>query len=217
MWPKRELEGKFLFPVVAVSEVFRGALLAQLEQLWLTQELQFPDVLSQSRFGDTLRIAASKPWEVYAQRPFAGRAAILKYLGKYTHRVAISEQRLLSMDAQGVEIAYKDYRRGGEGRKLRLRGEEWVGRFLEHVLPRGFRKIRQYGFLGSRSGREKLREMQARWLVGLGAVLGALAQWPEKLQHWAGTEDGWVRRCPACRQGELVWTGDLAPVRMDSS
>ena len=217
VWPRRTLAGKFLFPVVAVSQVFRGALLARLEQLWLRKELAFPDVLSASRFGDTLRLAASKPWEVYAQRPFAGPQGILKYLGKYTHRVAIGEQRLVSMDAQGVQIEYKDYRRGGENRKLKLRGADFVGRFLEHVLPRGFRKIRQYGFLGSRSGRERLRELQAQWLVRLGAVLGALAQWPEKLEAWAGAEELWVRRCPACREGELLWSGDLAPVWMDSS
>lgn len=217
VWPKQALDGKFLFPVVAVSQVFRGALLAELEQLWLSKKLAFPDVLSESQFGDTLRRAASKPWEVYAQRPFAGPAAILKYLGKYTHRVAISEQRLLRMDAQGVEIEYKDYRRGGEVRKLALRGTDFVGRFLEHVLPRGFRKIRQYGFLGSRSGREALQELQAQWLMRLGAVLGALAQWPEKLEAWARAQELWVRRCPACREGELIWSGELAAVRRDSS
>lgn len=217
VWPKKKLDGKFLFPVVAVSQVFQGTLLARLEKLWISKELEFPDEQSQSRFGDTLRLAASKAWEVYAQRPFAGPQAILKYLGKYTHRVAISEQRLVSMDAQGVQIEYKDYRQGGQKRKLQLSGTDFVGRFLEHVLPRGFRKIRQYGFLGNRSGRDALQELQAQWLARLGAVLGALAQWPEKLEALAGEQEPWVRRCPACGEGELRWSGELGRVRVDSS
>ena len=88
---------------------------------------------------------------------------------------------------------------------------------MEHVLPRGFRKIRQYGFLGNRSGRDALQELQAQWLARLGAVLGALAQWPEKLEALAGEQEPWVRRCPACGEGELRWSGELGRVRVDSS
>ena len=217
VWPKRELDGKFLFPIVAVSRVFQGELLGRLEKLWRAGELTFPDPQSESGFGDRLRIAASRKWEVYAQKPLAGPEAILAYLGKYTHRVAIQEQRLLSLDAAGVEIEYKDYRRGGERKRLKLSGEEFVGRFLEHVLPERFRKIRQYGFLANRTGREKLQEIQARCLLGMGVVLGVVLAWMQQEEEGGGEPEPWVRRCPKCREGELVWRADLAAVRLDSS
>ena len=215
--PRRALDGKFLFPIGAVSRVFQGELLHQLEKLWQAGQLRFPDPPSAVGFGDRLRIAASKRWEVYAQRPLAGPEAILKYLGQYTHRIAIQEQRLLRMDADGVEFSYKDYRRGGERRTLKLPGSEMVRRFLEHVLPRGFRKIRQYGFLGNAVGREKLAEIQARWLAGMGALLAALRAWPETLARWAGEEPVWVRRCPQCPTGELVWIADVPARTEDTS
>ena len=211
---KAELNGKFLFPIKAVSRVFRGRLLRKLEQLHRDKKLKFPDPQSESRFADTLRIAASKKWEVYAKRPFAGPEAILKYLGLYTHRVAISSRRLLSMDAKGVEIQYKDYREGGKRKTLKLRGEEFLSRFLQHVPPSGFRRIRHYGYLSARWGGEAIEALQAQWLSRLGAMLTVLAQWVEKEEP---PKEDPGRKCPKCREGILRFIRRLAPVPMDSS
>jgi hypothetical protein len=201
---RRELDGKFLFPMVAVSEVFRGKFLSRLERLWKAKKLRFPDLLSECSFGDTLRIAASKKWEVYAKRPFGGPEQVLRYLGLYTHRVAISQGRLLAMDEAKVQIAYKDYRKGGEVKSLWLRGEELVGRFLRHVLPKGFRRIRYYGWQATAAGREAMSRVQAAWLSRLGAVLAVLEPWVQAHEGQAG-EAVPTRQCPHCREGMLRW------------
>ena len=207
-------KGKFLFPMTALSQVFRARLLSKLEQLYRSKKLKFPDPQSESRFEDTLRIAASKKWEVYAKRPFAGPEAILKYLGLYTHRVAISSGRLLSMDEKEVEIEYKDYREGARRKSMKLRGEEFVGRFLQHVPPRGLRRIRHYGYLSARWGQQAIEGLQAQWLSRLGAMLSVLCQWVEKVEQPA---EVWVRKCPVCGEGILRTVRNLAPVPMDSS
>ena len=215
--PKPEWRGKFLFPVLALSQVFRGRLLAQLEKLHQQGRLRFPDVLSETAFPDRLRIAASKDWEVYAKKPFAGPGAILKYLGRYTHRVAISQKRLLGMDRQNVEIEYQDYRQHGERKTLRLRGEEFLRRFLEHVLPEGFRRIRSYGFWANRKGREKIVEVREQLLQKAAGVLGAAAGVAVKEPAAARKEPEPRSRCPHCGEGTLCLLRKLEPVAWDSS
>lgn len=195
--PKRALDGKFLFPVCAVSQVFRGRLLAALEKLHQERRLRFPDPLTETRFPDTLRIAASKRWEVYAQRPFAGPESLLRYVSLYTHRAAIGSGRLVALEEKHVSFTYKEYRRGGVLEIMRLDGVEFVGRFLQHVLPSGFRRIRYYGFLASAAGREHLETVQAAWLSRLGVLLAALLQQVEREEENTGKEPGpW--RCPRC-------------------
>src|SRR5947209_10766701 len=90
-------------------------------------------------------------WVVYAKRPFAGPAAVLAYLSRYTHRVAIANSRLLALDERGVSFRYKDYRRNGPARyrTMTLSADAFIRRFLLHVLPKGFHRIRHYGLLAS--------------------------------------------------------------------
>jgi hypothetical protein len=140
-------------------------------------KLRFPDAAAESRFPDQLRLAASKPWQVYAQAHFAGPEPLLRYLNLYTHRAAISSGRLLECDDRSVSFAYKDYRQGGQTRTMRLGGEVFVGRFLQHVAPKGFRRIRHYGFLANGAGREAVRQVQEQWLT---RVLILLAVQPQR-------------------------------------
>src|SRR6266849_8366456 len=102
---------------------------------------------------------------VYAKRPFAGPAQVLDYVGRYTHRVAISNNRLLSMDNGKVRFRWKDYRDGNRQKTMTLDGAEFIRRFLLHVLPDGFHRIRYYGFLGNRYRQEKLQ--RCRQLLGM--------------------------------------------------
>jgi hypothetical protein len=199
--PKLSDQARFLFPIKALSEVFRARLLHRLETLYAQGKLVFPDPLTESRFPDQLRIAASKPWEVYAQRPFAGPEPFLRYVSLYTHRLVIGSSRLLECDDQTVTFKYKDYRHGGETKSMRLGGEIFINRFLQHVVPKGFRRIRNYGFLANATGREALRNIQAAWLASMKAVLAVLTQYAQALEQAeseGGELDDWTPTCPDC-------------------
>jgi hypothetical protein len=106
-------------------------------------------------------------WVVYAKRPFAGPEQVLDYVGRYTHRVAISNNRLLDIDHGKITFHYKDYRHDGEQKTMTLNADEFIRRFLLHVLPDGFQRIRHYGFLGNRYREEKLA--RCRQLLGMPA------------------------------------------------
>jgi hypothetical protein len=106
-------------------------------------------------------------WVVYAKRPFAGPEQVLDYVGRYTHRVAISNNRLLDIEQSKVTFRYKDYRHDSQQKTMTLDAEEFIRRFLLHVLPNGFQRIRYYGFLGNRYRNEKLA--RCRQLLGMAA------------------------------------------------
>jgi len=145
----------FFLPVRVLSRLFRRRFLEELDQLHRSGRLQFfgehvalADALAFARWLDPLRQCE---WVVYAKRPFAGPAAVLAYLSRYTHRVAISNSRLLAMDEHGVTFWWKDYRAKGRTRHkiMTLAPEEFMRRFLLHVLPAGFHRIRHYGLLAN--------------------------------------------------------------------
>jgi hypothetical protein len=199
--PKLTDQARFLFPIKAVSEVFRARLLHRLETLCAQGKLVFPDPLTESRFPDQLRIAASKSWEVYVQPPFAGPEPFLRYVSLYTHRMVIGSSRRLECDDHSVTFKYKDYRHGGETKTMRLGGEVFVGRFLQHVVPKGFRRVRYFGFLANATGREALRKIQTAWLASMKACLVVLTQYAQALEQAEseGRELGdWTPTCPDC-------------------
>src|SRR4029077_19441582 len=147
----------FLLPVRVLSKLFRRLFLTGLLGLHATGRLAFfGDQARRSDQRTFLRHLAplrSKRWVVYAKPPFAGPEAVLAYLSRYTHRVAISNRRLISLDETGVTFRYKDYRRDGVDRQrtMTLCPDEFIRRFLLHVLPKGFPRIRHYGLLACAS------------------------------------------------------------------
>jgi hypothetical protein len=112
-------------------------------------------------------LATHLTWVVYAKRPFAGPERVLDYVGRYTHRMAISNNRLLDIDHGKITFRYKDYRHDGERKTMTLDADEFIRRFLLHVLPDGFQRIRYYGFMGNRYREEKLA--RCRQLLGMPA------------------------------------------------
>jgi hypothetical protein len=146
---------RFLLPVRVLAKLFRRRLLERLQQLQATGRLQFfanqAGLSDRRAFLHHLRPLRKKPWVVYAKPPFSGPAAVLAYLSRYTHRVAISNHRLIALDKTGVTFRYKDYRRDSADRQrtMTLSPDEFIRRFLLHVLPKGFHRIRHYGFLAS--------------------------------------------------------------------
>ena len=159
----------FFLPVRVLSRLFRRRFLEELAAAQRAGRLQFfgefAGLADARAFAAWLAPLRAVEWVVYAKRPFAGPAAVLAYLSRYTHRVAISNRRLLALDERGVTFRWKDYRRTGKTRykAMTLAADEFMRRFLLHVLPSGFHRIRHYGLLANAARRAQLA--QARKLL----------------------------------------------------
>jgi hypothetical protein len=152
-WLHTRSGGKYLFAVKAMGEVFRGKSVALLKAFLQSKGIDFPDGLRHSIY--------KKEWVVYAKRPFGGESQVIEYLGRYTHKIAISNHRLLNIDNGEVSFNYKDYGDGGKVKTMTLAATGFLRRFCLHILPKGFRKIRHYGILSSRNKKD-LRALQTR-------------------------------------------------------
>ncbi len=157
---KKSRRGKvFFLPVRVLSRVFRGKFIDGLKRAYSHGQLEFhgqlQDVGQLCQFNQVLNRASRSDWVVYAKRPFGGPRQVLKYLARYTHRVAISNQRLLRLENDRVSFQYKDYA-GQQTKTMVLDGAEFLRRFLLHVLPRGFVRIRHYGLFSNRDRTAKL-------------------------------------------------------------
>ena len=150
----------FFLPVRVLSRLFRGKFLALLSRAFEDGRLRFHGSLEllamQSRFLGLVSEARGTEWVVYAKAPFGGPATVLKYLARYTHRVAISNHRLQSMEGGRVSFRYKDYARGRRPRTMHLEAPEFIRRFLLHALPKGFVRIRRYGLMANAQREQKL-------------------------------------------------------------
>ncbi len=209
---------RYLFPVRALSKVFRGKFLDGLRRLYDTGQLTLPSsvkavspLANPGCFAALLSSLRHRPWVVYSKGPFAGPEKLLNYLGRYTHRVAISNARLLNCDDGQVQFHYRD-RAGGDIRKtMSLPADEFLRRFLCHVLPGGFQRIRHYGLLASRNKQDCLT--RCRELLGAPALpppaKKTTAEWILLL---LGID---IDRCPRCRQPALQRT-PLPPLRQRS-
>ena len=157
----------FFLPVRVLSRLFRRRFLEELEKLHRSDQLRFfgehAGLAEDEAFSRWLAPLRSCEWVVYAKRPFAGPEAVLAYLSRYTHRVAISNRRLVAMDDAGVSFRWKDYRAKGRTRHktMTLAPEEFMRRFLLHVLPSGFHRIRHYGLLANAGRRANLVRVRA--------------------------------------------------------
>lgn len=156
----------FFLPVRVLSRLFRRLFLEQLRDAYHAGRLQFfgeNQALAEAKtFIDWMRPLRQMEWVVYAKRPFAGSAAVLAYLSRYTHRVAISNNRLIAMDQEGITFKWKDYRNKGRTRQKRmtLAADEFIRRFLLHVLPSGFHRIRHYGLIANTGRKENLARVR---------------------------------------------------------
>jgi hypothetical protein len=151
---------RFFLPVEALGIVFRGKFVDAIERAHRTGKLCLPGALKRLRqqkaFRSFVRLLHQKDWVVYAKPPFGGPRYVLNYLARYTHRVAISNHRLVSFVDGKVTFRWKDFAHGNKRRLMTLTAEEFLRRFLQHVLPRGFIRIRFFGFLAARKRREFL-------------------------------------------------------------
>ena len=196
----------FFLPVRVVSRLFRRLFLEALQQAFATGKLRFFGELEALRdassFTHYLAPLRQTEWVVYAKPPFGGPAQVLAYLGRYTHRVAISNQRLLAAQDGQVTFQWKDYRRHGreKSRVMTLHSSEFIRRFLLHTLPPGFQRIRYFGFLANRHRTEKL----ARCRQLLTTPIAELLPPPAACRELGRVLEDPPLRCPRCGEGFLI-------------
>jgi hypothetical protein len=210
----------FFLPVRVLSRLFRRLFLRDLHAAYDAGSLRLVGRLEALRHRPawTRALAAMRQteWIVYAKRPFAGPQQVVDYVGRYTHRVAISNHRLRDIGGGQVRFTYKDYRADppDSSKTMTLAAAEFIRRFLLHVLPTGFHRIRYYGFLGARHRRAKLA--RCRQLLGTAAPLTTPsdATSPTDYRDRTKTLTGIsLRVCPACHQGEMIVIEHLVPAR----
>jgi len=207
----------FFLPVRVLSRLFRRLFLAQLDAAFTAGELTLTGSLQALRdphaWARYLAPVRQTEWVVYAKRPFAGPQQVLEYVGRYTHRVAISNDRIRDIDHEAVRFTYKDYRAtpAQSVKTMTLAATEFIRRFLLHVLPLGFHRIRYYGFLGARHRAEKLT--RCRQLLGAPAALSLSVATVSPTPDLVPIVRSHVgsRLCPACGQGHLIVIHRLPP------
>jgi len=211
----------FLLPVRVLGARFRNVFLTYLRKAYREGKLRFhgemADLAKPGAFEALCRKAGRIKWVVHAKPPFGGPEQVLKYLARYTHRVAISNRRLLSMEDGRVTFEWKDYANGGKVGAMTLDAVEFIRRFLLHILPSGFMRIRQYGFLANRTRGEKLA--LCRKLLGAPPPPNNAG-----VDRDVNAKEPVRKQCPVCKSGHLIPIGIVptmypAPLlpRMDSS
>lgn len=192
----------YFLPIKILSIVFRAKFLKELEKQYRhlnkdSYKLQIYN--NKSEFKQLLFDLAKKQWVVYAKKPFSGPKQVLNYLGNYTHRIAISNYRIIKTKGDSVYFTYKDYKNGGERKILRLHAKEFMRRFLLHVLPRKFVRMRHYGFLSSRNKTKTLN--RCRMLLNLRKIEKTKkVEWKELLENLTGIR---VDQCSSCKLGTM--------------
>jgi hypothetical protein len=207
---------RFFLPVRVLARLFRGKVLAALKEAYQAGELDLQGPLASYQdagtFADLLSALYAKSWVVYSKPPFGGPEQVLAYLARYTHRVAITNQRLVRLEGDDVVFTWKDYSHDGVQREMSLPAGEFIRRFLLHVLPDRFVRIRYYGLLANRRRQENLslcRRLLKHKPIPK-TLLAAESSWQELLQKITGVDP---TLCPACGQDRLHLLQAVPPSR----
>lgn len=202
---------RFLLPIRVLSRLYRGKFLAYLAEAARGGALHFAgataSLASAAGFEAFLREQRRNEWVVYAKPPFGSPEQVLKYLARYTHRVAISDRRILSIQDDTVTFAYRDRANGDRPRTMTLDGVEFLRRFLLHVLPTGFVRIRYFGLLANRGRAANLA--RCRELLAAAPPTTPSPTPSEPSMPTPADEDR--HRCPSCGLGQLRWVAEIAP------
>jgi hypothetical protein len=204
----------FFVSVRVLSRLFRRKFLAYLREAFMKGKLSFhgklKDLKDPEKWNVRLQAVKKRDWVVFAKRPFGGPKQVLKYLARYTHRVAISNQRLISIEGGRVTFRWKDYAHGSRQREMTLKAEEFIRRFLVHVLPNGFHRIRHYGFLANRVRKEKL-ELSRRLLSHPVEPAPETEPTADATSTTETTEPATSACCPLCQNGRMMLAGKVQP------
>lgn len=188
---------KFFIPVKVLSRKFRGKFLYYLKQLYSQNKLEFHGsqtyLADEKEFEKLLSPLYSKEWVVYCKPPFKNAACVVEYLGRYTHRVAISNKRIVSIENDAVSFKWRDYKDNSKHKLMTLSSDEFIRRFLIHILPSGFMKIRHYGLLGNRNKTSKLKI--CKQLTHTPLLIKEKASNLQLIQRLTGKD---LSKCPNC-------------------
>jgi hypothetical protein len=201
----------YLFPVKALSRCYRGHMVRLLRQAWnrqLLNRIHDPD-----QIDDTLDYVMKQPWVVFAKPTSQHTDQVLTYLSRYTYRIAISDHRMVSIDEQRVFFRWKDYRTGAQQQTMSLTGEEFIRRWLLHVLPHGLMRIRHYGFLANCHRRIKLAQIR-NCLSRCAAMEPAESVEANPERQPSAPQ---VSYCPKCREASFRVVGEIDPRRRQVS
>jgi len=207
----------FLFRIDSLAKEFRKRYLHKLETAYLKEKLIFPG--STAEFGEKqtfeqlIQSLSKVKWIAYAKSPFAGPEQVLEYLGRYTHRVAISNNRIVSIDNGKVTFTYRD-REKNETREMTIDADEFIRRFLLHILPKGFMKIRYFGFLAHKNKKKTIPLLRK--------LINPEAKLPEKVKETVqemmlrvtGND---ITCCPKCKKGKMIIIKNLPKPNRNSS
>lgn len=193
----RSSKRKFFLPVKVLSRLFKGKFLSFLRTVYEADKLRFPGTIApeqdRAAFKAYVKGLYGREWVVYCKPPFNGPESVIQYLGRYTHRVALTNHRLISIEAGKVSFFWKDYADGNAKKTMTLDAAEFIRRFLLHVLPDGFVKIRYFGLLSNRNRKACLEKCRA--VLGVGHPTHTPETWQELLLRLTGID---VDRCPLC-------------------
>ncbi len=202
----------FFIPVKVLSALFRGKFLAYLRDAYEGGKLVFPGRIAclenAVAFNELLTQLYRKAWVVYCKPPLGSPEKVLGYLGRYTHRVAISNDRILRLDGDRVTFRYRDSADGDRIKQMTLSAFEFIRRFLLHILPDGFVKIRHYGILSNRNRKTKLKQIQQAFGTWNERAPDDKPAWQDLLHRLTGIDP---RICPHCGKGQMVAKEILRP------
>jgi len=209
-WKHARKNKKYLFKITSLAKEFKKRYLGKLQKAYDGGELIFPGstekFATQGVFDKMIKKVASKKWVVYIKRPFAGPEKVLEYLGRYTHRVAITNNRIKIIDNGQVLFTYRDRAEANKIKEMFLPANEFIRRFLLHVLPKKFMKIRYYGFLSPRS-KKKLIPLLRKLIDRTAKVPEKLQETVEEMMFRITGRD--VTLCPECGKGKMVKIKEL--------
>lgn len=192
----------YLFPVKVMSKLFRGFYISKLRALQKSGELKFPDTLPSEQFSSLLDTLMEKAWVVYSKEPFGGPEKLLDYLGRYTHKIAISNHRILHCDDNSVTFQWRDYADGNQVKAMTLKPDEFIRRYLNHVLPKGFMRIRFFGILASACKKKKVEIVRSALSYTISKLMTSAKATDIKtiMQILTGVD---ISVCTACGKGKL--------------
>ena len=201
---------KFFIPVKVLSRKFRGKFLYYLNELYLDNKLKFPknisDLSSRNIFNSFKDNLYKKEWIVYSKAPFSSAEYVLQYLGRYTHRVAISDNRIIEVDDENIVFKWRDYKDKNKEKLMSLKPSEFIRRFTMHILPDRFVKIRHYGILANRNKNLKLKRCKEIFRIK-----------PKEIENLSSAELFFkltgikIGKCKNCEKGNLIKIGKIMP------
>lgn len=202
----------FFIPIRVISKVYRGKFMACFKEACQKGKIKFEGQLKGYSNSEEFKVLVDhlyqKEWVVYCKEPFSNPMRVMEYLGRYTHRVAISNERIIGIKNERVSFKWKDYANQNKKKVMELDGQEFIRRFLLHVLPLKFVKIRHYGILSNRNKKTKLARCQEIFGIQKEKALTTAQTWEELIFKIRGID---VRKCPVCSKGRMIRRELISP------